>query len=78
MTFSGQYDHISRLTMFDGIFDRFFSVADLHICPVSLCDSDFDIIDNLLWFFKTRIIRSNDRKIRQTSRHFAHLISSVF
>ena len=64
--------------MMDRVGNGLFSVNDLHLFSVGLADSDLNIIDNILWFLKAWIIRSNDRQVCKLSADLSHFKASEF
>ena len=64
--------------MGDGIADRLFSVRNLHIGALCFLHADLDILYDGKGFLKPRIIRCNDREIRQPPADLPHLIAAQF
>ena len=60
----------------DGISDCFLAVWNLHIFTFCLRHANLDVINNSLRLLISRIIRSNDGQICQTTGNFSHLITA--
>ena len=78
MSFSGQHDHISRLSVGNGITDGLLAVTDLHVFSGGFSNPHLDIINDGLGLLKPGIIGCDDGQIRQPPGHLAHLVSAVF
>ena len=78
MPFSEQYDHISRLGIYHAVSDCFFSVVDLDILSIALCQSDFNIVIDITDFFVSRIIAGQYTEIRHLTGHLSHIITAQF
>ena len=57
---SRQHNNISRLSIGNRISNRFFPITDFHILAICFANTNFNIINNCLWFLKTWIIRSDN------------------
>ena len=64
--------------MMDCIGNRFFAVTDLDIFSIRLTDADLNIVNDILWLFKSRVIGCDDRQICQSARDLSHLITAGF
>ena len=78
MSLACQNNDISRLSMVNGICNGFFSVADFNITAAGLLYACLDILDNILGFFKSGIIRSDNGQIGIISTDFSHLKTAYF
>ena len=65
VTFSCKYNDVSRLSMMNGVSNSFFPIDDLNIFSFCLADTCFDIINNRLRLFISRVIGCDDRQICQ-------------
>ena len=63
--------------MMNGVSNSFFPIDDLNIFSFCLADTCFDIINNRLRLFISRVIGCDDRQICQFTGHFSHLKPAV-
>lgn len=68
VTFSCKYNDVSRLSMMNGVSNSFFPIDDLNIFFLLSCCTCFDIINNRLRLFISRVIGCDDRQICQAYR----------
>ena len=72
MAFSDNGDHVTLLGVPDRVKDCFPSVRDHKICSVRLRKAHLDVLDDVLVFLKTRIVRRDDAEIRHLSTDLPH------
>ena len=73
MSFAGNEDDISRLCQHIGGFYCFFSIGNADcLLHIVLVQSGQHIIDDVLRFFKSRVVGSDDDAVAQAGRFLGH------
>ena len=77
MAFSRQDNQIALPGVGNRVGDGFPPVADLHVFPLRLPDSDFDVLDDILGLLEPGIVGGDHSEVRQPAADFPHLVPAL-
>ena len=76
MSFSSENNDVTLLSVLDGVLNGLLAVLDHDVLTVGLFDAGLYVLHDGFRILESRIVRSDDREIRQLTGHLAHLVAS--